>query len=538
MWLRARWSVLGIALYLLCLAIAAQMFPGIREPVLLAALLLTVAMTHLIQVFTLGPADLGIRDSGFPRHTFVLPLATRSLVAWPMLIGTTAHAGLWVLVAILVFRPAGFAAPVIWPAALFGSTIAWAQAISWTPFPTPYARVPALALSITPLFLLGLWAGLYLESGSVSIAVTAASLVWGALAYVFAVRGLARARRGDGGTLGVVGERLQAGLGNRFRGAQGLKRPFRTPAAAQLWHEWRRNASFLPAMIGMIGVPMLALNCKVALDSQSDRTLMFGSVSLSTPLLSLLMSFGVLLMLAATIGAGLGKFDLWGKEAMPSFFATRPMTSSQFIRLKFSAAAICALVSVAILLLLFAIWAAVESSPLNPRDSAVRVAFARLTWRKAAIAGIGLFGLAAITWRGIAIGLWPSLTGRKWISLSIGVFFTGATTLAIIAGSWIYRRPEVQSDLMAALPWLLGILVGAKACIAAATGRVLAKHRLMETRSLTFLLVGWATCVAAILAGVLNFAPLSWPIVAGTILLVPFSRLAIAPAALHWNRHR
>ena len=80
MWLRARWSALVMAIYLLVLAIIAQFYPGIREPVLLAAMLLTTALTHLIQVFTLGPADLGVRASGYPKHMFVLPLATRSLV--------------------------------------------------------------------------------------------------------------------------------------------------------------------------------------------------------------------------------------------------------------------------------------------------------------------------------------------------------------------------------------------------------------------------------------------------------------------------
>jgi hypothetical protein len=538
-WLRARWSALGIAIYVLGLAIAAQLFTGAREPVLLAALILMVAITHLIQVFTLGPADLGIRASGYPKHMFVLPLATRSLVGWPMLFAAVIHGGLWILLATLVFIPAGFAAPRVWPAALIAAGTAWMQAISWTPFPTPYLRVPALAIAMTPLICLGAWAGLFLEQDAVAAVVATGSVVWGILAYVFAVRGLSRARRGDDGNSSFVIERLLRALSGRIGSAErSQRRPFRSPAAAQLWHEWRRNASFLPAMIGMIGVPMLALNCKVVLDAQSDRTLMFGSTSVSTPLLSLLMSFGILLMLAATIGAGLGKFDLWGKEAMPSFFATRPMGSSQFVRLKVAAAAMSALVSVAILLVLLAIWAGVESSPLNPRNSAVRVAIEGLTWQKATFAGIGLLGLVAMTWRCIAIGLWPSLTGRKWISVSIGVFITAATTVAIIAGSWLYRHPEVQPDLLTLLPWLLGILVGAKACIAAEVAHVLTENRLIVSRTMAILLTGWVASVAAILAGIWYFMPLNWPIVASVVLLVPLSRLAIAPAALHWNRHR
>jgi hypothetical protein len=539
MWLRARWSALAIAVYIFGLAIAAQLFPAAREPVLLAALLLTAAITHLIQVFTLGPADLGIRASGYPKHMFVLPMATRSLVAWPMLMAATIHATLWILVATLVFVPAGFAAPRLWPAALIAVGTAWIQAIGWTPFPTPYLRVPALALSMTPLICLGGWAGLFLEQRAVSSVVVAGSAVWGALAYGFAVRGLARARRGDEGKMNFVLERLRVALaGSILRTQRIARRPFRSASAAQLWHEWRRNASFLPAMIALVGVLMLALNCKIALDNQADRTLMVGSVSVSTPLMSWLMTVGVLLMLAATIGASLGKFDLWGKEAMPSFFAVRPMTSAQFVSLKLVAAAISALASIAILLMLFTVWAAIEMSPLNPRDSLVRTAVGELTWRNAAMAGIGIFGLCAFTWRGIAIGMWPSLTGRKWISVAIGVFITGAITLAIIAGSWIYQNPALQSDCLSALPSLLGVMVVAKAGAAGWTIRFLHDRRMITPRAIVFFLAGWLISVLSLLAVIRYFSSLSWAVVAGTTLLVPFTRLLIASAALHCNRHR
>jgi hypothetical protein len=538
-WLRARWSALGIAIYLLGLSIAAQVYAGIREPVLLAALLLTTAITHLIQVFTLGPADIGVRASGYPKHMFVLPLATRSLVGWPMLIAAATHAGLWILVATLVFIPAGFAAPRLWPAALFAASTAWVQAIGWTPFPTPYLRVPALALAMTPLFGLGAWAGMFLEQSAVSSVVTAGSVVWGLFAYVFAVRGLSRARRGDDGNLGVVVDRLLTAIAGQVRmGANRARRPFRSAVAAQLWHEWRRNASCLPVMLGLIGLPMLALNCRAIFNPESHRTLLFGSVAVSTSAMCLLLWVGLLLLLAATIGASVGKFDLWGKEAMPSFFAIRPMTTSQFIWIKLLAVVMSAFASTAILVLLVAVWTAVEVSPLNPSQSLVRAAFGELTSEKAALAGAAVFGLTALTWRGIAIGMWPSLTGRKWISVAIGVFFTGMMTLAIIAGSWIYRHPEVRSDCLSALPWLLGMMVAAKCCAAAGTVHMLTRHRLMESRDLALVLAGWSAIVGVILAGALYFGPLSWLLVAGAMLLVPFTRLAIGPAALHWNRHR
>jgi hypothetical protein len=45
-------------------------------------------------------------------------------------------------------------------------------------------------------------------------------------------------------------------------------------------------------------------------------------------------------------------------------------------------------------------------------------------------------------------------------------------------------------------------------------------------------------CVLMILAVVRYFAPITWPVVAGTTLLIPFTRMVIASTALHWNRHR
>jgi hypothetical protein len=106
--------------------------------------------------------------------------------------------------------------------------------------------VPALAISMMPLICLGGWAGLFLEQGAVSSAVVAGSAIWGALAYGFAVRGLARARRGDDGKMSFVLERLRGALADSILRIQPLaRRPFRSPYAAQLWHEWRRNASYL-----------------------------------------------------------------------------------------------------------------------------------------------------------------------------------------------------------------------------------------------------------------------------------------------------
>src|SRR5687768_9404251 len=242
LWLQARWALAGIIAYLFMLAVAAQLFPGARELVLMAALLLMASGAHLLHVFSLGPADFGVRSSGFPKHLFVLPQSTRSLVAWPMMFAAATNAILWTLAALLVLRPAGFSTPVLWPAAMAAASTVWVQAIGWTPFATPFARVPAVALAAVPLILLGTWCGIYLESAVVTAFASAGSIVWMLCAFAFGVWGVARARGGHEGGWGGVFNYAAAALGRiPFASIRRNRRPFRSAATAQLWHEWRRN---------------------------------------------------------------------------------------------------------------------------------------------------------------------------------------------------------------------------------------------------------------------------------------------------------
>ena len=139
LWLRLRWTLIGLLTYLALLAVAVQ-FSSTAAPYFMMSLLaLAFAIAHLLNVFTFGPADLGVRALRLPGHMFVLPLTTRSLVGWPMLFGSATHSGLWILVAMLILIPGGLPAPIVWPAALLAACTAWVQAIGWSPFPSPFA---------------------------------------------------------------------------------------------------------------------------------------------------------------------------------------------------------------------------------------------------------------------------------------------------------------------------------------------------------------------------------------------------------------
>jgi hypothetical protein len=517
--------------------VTVQLVPNAGEPVVLAVLLLIASVTHMLQVFTLGPADLGALGSGYPANMFALPMPTRALVGWPMLYGAAVHVALWLIVVYVVLVPAGFSPPVWWPAAGIAAFTTWVQAIGWSPSPIPFARVPMMAVAMIPVVSLGVWAGVRLESRTVASLVVAGTAVWIACAYVFAVHGLSRARCGTEPAW-AVSDAIRGVLASwRFADTHVLS-PFRSAAAAQLWHECRRNATYLPAMLLFLGLPLLVLNCFAVLNPDSNRTLLFGSISVSPAVMSLLIWVAIPLLLSISLGQGLGKLDFWGTEAIPSFFAVRPMTTWQFIALKLAAAAVGALICWVIVMLFLTVWAFVEASSLNPHPSIVRSAIADLTFRNAALACLVLLGLIAATWRTIVIGMWPGLTGRKWISVALGVAMFGQLTIAVLAAGWIYRHPEIQNRLVPAVPWLLGGLFAFKLCGAAGAVAALRQLQIANPRTIATILGCWIVSVIGILTALSTLVPVSWQIVTVAFLCLPLVRILAAPLALYINRHR
>lgn len=539
-WLRLRWVIVGMPILLLVFALAIHLFPGIA-PFFVGGttLILLGVLVPMLNTFTFGPADLGVRSSGFPTHMMVLPLSNRSLVGWPMLFGAATHAVLWMLVATIVYRPAAVNMPVLWPATLLAAIGAWVQAVGWTPFPSPFARVPALAISLTPLIMVPACAGLVFEGPAHSIVIVACSLAWILVAYLYGVHGLSRARRGsDWNWLSRTAERWAARVQPQQAVGRFTRRPFRSPAAAQLWHECRRNAVALPVLLGFVGLPLALVLCLPILDNRADETLLFGSVHVTPSIMALAFWIILPLFLSKTLAAIMAKFDIWGKEEMSSFFATRPISTTQFVGVKLIAVSFSSLAAWTVVLVLFAFWAFVEASPLNARESLVRAQLAQASPRTIAIFFAILLGLVAMTWRNIVTGMWPTLMGRKQLAQ---IFATGFLVIYItvgLTGSWIYQHPHVHAEFYAVLPWLVATALALKFCAAVAVSFALRTCRLIPTTTINMLAVGWLLLAASIIGGTSVIVPPSWSLVATVFMLVPFASVAAAPLALHRNRHR
>ena len=539
LWLRIRWVLVGLVIYFVVLATVVQLLPAPMMIAITGTLIPCSAVAHLLTVFTLGPADLGVRGSGFPKHMFVLPLRTRTLVRWPMLFGAAFMAFTWMVVALFILRPGGLNVPVLWPAALGAAGTAWLQAIGWSPFPSPFARVPALAVAITPLILLGACAGLYLESQSMPWFITLASFVWILGAYLFAVQGLSRARAGsEGDWLRQGVARVFARLRARRIVVADTRPPFRSPSAAQLWYDCRRNAIVLPMMFSFVSLPMLVLILPPLFGGDASKSLMFGSTVLSPSMLGLLMLIGAFVMFSGLYGPGVGKFDIWSKEQMPSFFAVRPMATPRFVFIKMIVAGFSALGAWCQLMALLALWAIVEASPWNPRESVVRSALAGATPWEVAVCIAAPLVLLMMSWRGLVVGMWPSLVGRKWFAVTMGVLAMAITALAGGVGYWTYSHRQWWPDLLKYVPWLLAAIVAIKLITAASIFRALTDGEILPPRTIAFWLAVWVSGCIGLIAVASCFVELTPMLAASIVLAVPLARIAAAPMALYFNRHR
>ena len=87
---------------------------------------ITTTFIYFLAVFTFGlSGDIAARQSMYPSRMFSLPLTTNALAGLPMLYGTLAIAALWAALRLIALWPSGFKVPVVWPALMAASLLAW-----------------------------------------------------------------------------------------------------------------------------------------------------------------------------------------------------------------------------------------------------------------------------------------------------------------------------------------------------------------------------------------------------------------------------
>ena len=538
-WRRHRWVLIAstawfLAVSGLCHAISNGVVFGMEmflpEPVISLLLLLAASplVCGLLPLFAYScDADLAGKKSTFPARMFTLPLTTRALVGWPMIYGTAAVALAWLAVASLILRPGGMAVALWWPAGLLAGCLAWSQAAAWRPFGLPGLRLVA---AVVPIGALVAMSGLRWMAHLPELVVSLLFVCTIPPAYIVAVRGVARARRGDQPDWKWLAAwpRSFAGWFSRRR------RSFGSPSRAQVWFEWRRNGLGLPIIVGLA---ILFVAAWIAVNRHNP------DLSPDHPLRSPVLFFAIPLWAAFSTGSVSGGFQgSRGRPSIPAFLATRPMTCAGLIWAKMMEAAIgtvvvwgMTLAAVVLMVLLTGSWAelAGQWNILTECLSGVQ---------KAALVPLGVVLLLAATWRMMIVNLFLGLAGRGWVRI-VGAFAMGsAVVAAVLLACWLFMHPEYRDVLLAAAPWAVGWAAALKLLVGGWLVWLIVRRRLVQARLTARLLAAWLLTAAG-LTGLLcwlvphGLAP--WYLApACVVLAMPLVRISLAPLALAWNRHR
>jgi hypothetical protein len=531
---RHRWGLVAIAGYLLVVATIKLLIlePGqivkLEDPRSFAAVVvvpLSATVTYFLAVFSFGlDGDIAARRSIYPARLFTLPVTNAALAGWPMLYGTAAVAILWMATRLLAVWPSEFDIPVIWPALMAASLLAWTQALVWMPYGLPGLRVIVAMLWLATIEAMVLVALEFTISEPVVVAFLAPQIL---LAYLTARFAVARARRGDvpdwRGTFARLGQIADV-LSRR-------RRNFHSPASAQTWFEWRRYGRSLPAMVLLLLPFELALLAAVG-DTPALVFLMLFIVLFTPPFMA---AFAAATVSRSNVGVG-------DSYSVTPFIATRPLSDAALISAKLKATIWSTLAAWTLLVL--ALTLTLTLSDIWPMliERARRLSEVIGRPRVVAVVLLLISGLIVATWKQLVQSLYIGLSGREWLiranAFLLIVFLVAAGPIV----DWITDNSDVQGALWDAIPLILAILVGVKMSAASLVALRLYRSRLLSDRALVTAAAGWLVAVLALygLFVWLLSTPLfpRYVLALLAILPIPLARLSAAPLALAWNRHR
>ncbi|MFN0017133.1 MAG: hypothetical protein ACKVP0_02670 [Pirellulaceae bacterium] len=522
-WRGWRWGLIASGAYLLVAAIVAQLLPAIIRNLSLGDEALSSAgvklafpgfliIVQLIAAFSLTGAPQDLKIKGYSPRMFVMPVRTRTLVAWPMLWGSFAVAGTWLFIVGLILRPTGNVVPLFWPIAALAVFMTLLQALQWLPLEQSWLGI---ILAVPLVLFVGIVAVVVLVLPVPEPLATGIFLAMLPLTVAGCFHGVALARRGD---------TYDWHAWNRFiswiaQWRQPALHPFRSAERAQLWFECRSHAWSLPLFVAILA-PFFAV--MVLLAQGSD-------VIVSWKQLAMLVLMPA--SLALFIGGNMG-------NATFPFLATRPVSSPALVRGKLVMALVSTLmayVPVLPVVPLFFIWQPIRDS------AAENLQMLGPTKATAVMLHAALLPVL-LTWKGLVETLWIGLTGRPWLLNSIAFGFAALFGGSALFGVWVTLHPEWQPFLWSLVPWLVGLALALKLLVAAWVLRSLVHLRLVTPQRAALMVVAWTFVVLplGLLAAWLVPEKLMTfrDLLVTLVLFIPFSRLAGAPLALEWNRHR
>ncbi|HEX5244790.1 MAG TPA: hypothetical protein VFW23_16115, partial [Tepidisphaeraceae bacterium] len=542
LWLRTRWmlaSLVGVAVIApLAQRIVVRLhgnveYGGNMAPEVFSQLIMMIGLIAtvipfvlLVSQFSYAGKDVSGRESAFPRAMMTLPVRSVSLVAWPMLYGSTVCALACLLMFHLLLSRELFSGMPYWPLITAAAFCAWLQAVSWTPFWWHMARVVAAVICLTIIISLGVVAqALGVPDWLLVIAYLGVVM----LALIAGTQGVARARRGDG----VKSPWSEKSVQKRLRPVN-RRLTFQSASAAMLWVEMRRNLIFTP-FISLIGPVLIFGLC--AFHAGHPSTFYLYGKMISSMMIMASIFIGSPLCCSLTVNGTLAKFDTWLPHiTVPNFLAVRPVTDSQIVAAKIKNIAIAMAVTWLVTYLLLIVWALLPNSYERNHSVAGLVA-AHFKVRYLWWGLIAAIGLPLICWKVAIQNLCVYLYGRRWLINSVGF-----ATITIWIGLSALAKWAPWREIVPFLPWIALAFVLAKFVVAILIIRALVDRRLLSPKSLFRWSAVWLLIVLSLWLSVkVALHPQwlgQWLLAAAVIWFVPANRLLLAPLALHANRHR
>ncbi len=485
----------------------------------------TATFLYFLSLFSFGlSGDLAARQSMYPARMLTLPVSTAALAGLPMLYGAAAMAILWFGTRLLALWPSAVKVPVIWPALLAASLLAWTQVLTWMPYPLRGLRVIITVLWLAAIDAVIMLALNLKASEAVMLAILAPHVP---LAYLAAHSAVARARRGDVPDWRGRFTRVE-------RVADVLPRPrdhFPSPARAQLWFEWRQYGRSLPWLIAILLPFELALLFPFSHTPELIFELLLF-VAFTPPFMAAFVA-------ATAARSGATTSDAYG---VTPFIATRPLTNGSLIAAKMKAMMWSTLA--AWMLVLVATPVALKFSGAAPVviERAHRLVEVVGMPRAIAIVLLAAAALLASTWKQLVQSLYIGMSGREWVVKAS--VFVALTFLAVVLplAVWISGNRRALAMLFNNFALIAAVLVCFKLSAAVWIAMRLHDKRLLSDRTLVIGSVCWDVAVFALYGLLVWIVPLtligSYVLALVAILEVPLARIALAPLALAWNRHR
>ena len=162
--------------------------------------------------------------------------------------------------------------------------------------------------------------------------------------------------------------------------------------------------------------------------------------------------------------------------------------------------------------------------------------------RAIAILLLAVAALLASTWKQLVQSLYIGMSGREWVVKAS--VFVALTFLAVVLplAVWISRSRRAMAVLWNNFALIAAVLVCFKLSAAVWIAMRLHDKRLLSDRTLVIGALCWDVAVFALYGLLVWIVPLvligNHVLALVAILEVPLARLAAAPLALAWNRHR